>query len=501
MMRRALLLSVMLLTIGGLGLAARAQIVISNNEVFAPKASSGGAPTPTLIQHVASSTNPVGIGTAWSGFQMPVQPTGSGDTVLLAFTYPHGKTISSITDSASDTISATGYACQADAGTGNNITRIYVLQPTAGTTWLKVAFSSTVIPFNYVISEYNNIVSTTAQGTLCTAAITPGTGGSIGPGSFTPTNNNGTGGNLLWNYDAICGAASGNPTNWVPATNWTLLHGDIIWTSDQGFPEAGENYVQTTSASISPSITATGDTADCFNSATVALKIGTAGIAAPTTIHVAKIIHESSASFTSPGSEKVLFPTVGNLRVVALGWPDGCPGAGAGCVTNVTSSDGCSFTKAQHVSGADEIWYAQNCSPDPSLSVTLTWTGSQTTPQFSFRMFDVENAAASSFANETGSGTVSCGTSLTNAPSITPSVSAGLTIDEIFNGNGPITTVSSPTGAENDLVIITSGTDIDLMDNADFAGHAYFSSNAVQNWDVTKAHGSDTCSWEAAVFQ
>ena len=467
----------------------------------------GGGATPVVIQHVASSTNPAGIGTAWNGFQMPIQPFGSGDVLVLAFSYANNRSVSSITDSASDTISTTA-VCTANAGVGNYKSSVYILQPSAGTTWVKVTLSGTSAPFNYVLTEYNNISTTTAQGSLCTASIAPNSSTKlIDPGPFTPTNNNATGGNLLWNYDAICGSAASNPTNWVAASSWTLLHGDIIWTSNQGFPEAGQNFIQTTSAAIHPSITSTGDSTDCFNSVSVALKIGTAGVSAPTSIHVAKIFHESMSSVASPGTVKILIPTLGNLRVIGFGWPNGAPDNGAGHVTAVASSDTCggssAFTEIQSSAGfSDEIWYQQNCSANSALTVTITFSGTETTSQYSFRVYDVENAAASSYAGDNaGSGIVSCGTSLNNAPSITPTISSGLMIDVIQNGNGPITTISSPTGAQNDLVIINSGTDIDMMDNADFSGHDYFSSNAAQAWNVTKVHAADTCSWQAADFQ
>jgi len=185
-------------------------------------------------------------------------------------------------------------------------------------------------------------------------------------------------------------------------------------------------------------------------------------------------------------------------------WPDGCPGEGAGCVSAISSSDGCSWTLHKSGAGADIIAVAQNCSPCSSCTVTFTFTGSQVMPQASFRLFDVANAATSSFQNDAG-GNGACGTTLNNAPSITPSGgSSGLSlvIAEMYNGTGPVTgfATGAPSGAVFDLWTFTGQTDSDLADNADALAHYYFSGTSAQNWNWTKTNGSDVCAWAAAIF-
>src|SRR4029077_5809007 len=131
-----------------------------------------------------------------------------------------------------------------------------------------------------------------------------GAGGLLSPGSFTPTtNNDANGGNVIWNYTPMCSPVGRfNARSVTPASGFTLLNGNVIWANNIGFPEASQYYVQTTSGSVTPSITATGESSsgDCFNSASVALMIANSGAAAPGAIHVARIIHEAFITFSSP---------------------------------------------------------------------------------------------------------------------------------------------------------------------------------------------------------
>ena len=94
------------------------------------------------------------------------------------------------------------------------------------------------------ITLWQNIsTSSPANGSLCAGNLTPDTGGTITPGSFTPTtNNDANGGNVIWNYTPICNrVCGGNPTKWVPGSGFSLLNGETIWINDQGFPEASLN--------------------------------------------------------------------------------------------------------------------------------------------------------------------------------------------------------------------------------------------------------------------
>ncbi|HUN74849.1 MAG TPA: hypothetical protein VMU40_10075 [Steroidobacteraceae bacterium] len=399
------------------------------------------------------------------------------------------------------------FVCNANASGGSAAAWVFVqplgASPGTDTITINVGSSNTQ-PVQFDITFWQNIsTSSPANGSLCAGNLTAGSGGLVTPGSFTPTaNNDSNGGNLIWNYTPICSTnAMGNPSKWVAATGFTLLNGDIIWSNDQGFPEASQYYLQSAQASTSPSITATGDTADCFNSVSVALKVADNGASAPTKIHVAKIIHESYITFSSPGTQHVQFPTVGNLRVLATTWPSGAPGSGAGSLTGVSSSDGCSWAELNPGNGGAVMFYAQNCSPCATCTLSLTYSGGQTLPQASFRLYDVQNALASSFQNFVGNSGSCTDPTTTDAPSITPmGASSGLVIADNGIGTGPITGVSSPSGAVFDLWTFAGQSDSDLADNADGQAHYYFSSAAQQNYDWSEGEGNQDCYWIAAVF-
>jgi len=463
--------------------------------------------TPIMFQHIASSTNPTGNGIDGHAFVFHTEKLPANATAVMGVTVAHG-----ITVTMSDTLVGTWSAavCKQDAGSGLAKTYLFVqpLGAAGGADTITIGVgSSNTQPVQFDLTIFENIATTSAvNGSLCPSGgnLMPNASGVVNPGSFTPTTNNeANGGNVIWNYTPICSTnAAANASNFTPASGFKLLNGDIIWTDDQGFPEASQYYVQTTQAAVTPSITATGENGsrDCFNSVSVALKVANLGATAPQTIHVAKIIHESFITFTSPGKQKVLFPTVGNLRVAAFTWQGGCPGAGAGCVTGLTSSDGCAWKVVGGTGGDALIGYAQNCAPCPACTVTLNWSGGQTLPQASFRLYDVENAKASSYQNSAGD-EGSCGTSVATAPMITPrGASSGLVIAALGNGNGPVTAVKGPTGSVFDLWTFAGQTDSDLADNADASSHLYFSSTAAEDWTYTKTHGSDECYWEAAAF-
>jgi hypothetical protein len=472
----------------------------------------GGTASPIMFQHVSTETNPAGIGITGRGPIFNTEPLPANSTIVIAVTVLHGKAVT-----ISDTlIGSWGAAvCSADAGTGLYITYVFV-QPmgaTGGIDTVTVAMgSSNFQPFAYTYTIFENIAtSSPANGSLCTANINATSGGVISPGSFTPTtNNNANGGNVIWNAVAVCGSAGSNSSNWTPASGFSLLHGDIIWTSNQGYPNAAQFETQATQASVTPSITATGEntTGDCFNSVSVAMKVANNSSTAPTTIHVAKIIHESYASWSTPSTLKVQIPFTGNLRVITTTYGQSMPNNTA-TLSSVTSSDGCNFTPTAPTSVA-YIWYAQNCSPCLNCTVTFTPSGTSTQSGASFRVYDIQNALASSFQNSSGTtgGTIACGTVMTGILSLTPSgASSGLAIVALGNGNGPFTgntsatAITSPSGPVFDLWFWTAGlTDSDVGDNSDLSAHYYYSSTAAQTWSFAKLHGSDSCYGTVAAF-
>jgi hypothetical protein len=464
---------------------------------------SGGTPgSPIVFQHIGSSTNPVGVGVSGSTFVLQIEPLPANTVAVMEVTVPHGTSVS-----ISDTLAGTwsGAVCTADAGSGNYAASVFVqpLGASGGAETITI-HASNAQPVQAEYTFFQNVNTTSpVSGHLCTASLSANSSGLINPGSFTPTNNDANGGNVIWNATTLADAANSNTSSWAPASGFTLLDGDIAWITDQGFPKAAQYEVQSTAASVTPSITGTGENpnGDLFNSVSVALAAADNGAAAPSAIHVERIIHETVNLLNSPGTLKVMFPASGNLRVIGMDWNDGCPQpSGAGCLSSITSSDGCAWTLKMDNPGAAVVAYAQNCAPCPTCTATLKFSGSQTVPGFSFRLYDIQNAASSSFRNSAGN-VGSCGTTLSNAPSITPTgASSGLTIAEMGDTEGVVTGLTSPTQAVFDLWTFNGENGVDMSENADFSGHLYYSSPVQQNWNFTKTASSDTCYWEAAIF-
>jgi hypothetical protein len=465
---------------------------------------------PFIFQHIASSTNPVTNGITGRAFTFHTESLPANTVAVMGVSAP-----ADVTVTISDTLVGnwSPALCAASGGSGNAQSWVQAwvfaqsLGPTGGPDTITINVgSSNIQPVQFDITFWENIsTSSPANGSLCAGDLLPQTGGVISPGSFTPsTNNDANGGNVIWNYTPICiGYASGNPTKWLPASGFSLLNADTIWSNAQGFPEASQYFVQATQASVTPSITASGDTADCFNSASVALKVANNGAAPPSSLHVAAIIHESFITFQAPGTQTFQTPTVGNLRVLGIIWEGGCPGGANQCLGAVSSSDGCKWTVIGMTGGAAGQVYAQNCLPCSTCTTSITYTGSGGSPQASFRLYDIVNAAPNSYQNSAG-GTAACGApTVSDAPgNFTPTgANSGLTIATIGNGNGPLTGLASGSPAATfDLWTFIGQTDSDVADNADGQAHYYYSTPATQTWNWAKQTTNDICYWWAANY-
>lgn len=469
------------------------------------------AVSPVLFQHIAESANPAGIGVAGHAFVLHTEPLPANTVAVMAVTAPHGTAVS-ISDTVFGTWSKA--VCTADAGTGNYLTAVFVqyLGATGGADTITVGVGSTsILPVSYDLTFWGNINPIApVSGSLCTANITPATGGNISPGSFTPANNDRQGGNVIWNYNGIAFAASFNPTGWTPGSGFTLLNGDILWTANNGYPTSSQYEVQTTQASVTPQINGGGEgpTTNDYNSVSVALAVANTWAVKPTTIHVNSITHESFQGFSSPGTMKAVWPTTGNLRVIAFPWTGGCPDLGAGCLTAtaVSFSDSCATTLigGSAGSGGASIAYAQNCSPCATCTVSIVFAGTETIGQGSFRMYDVSNALASSYQNSTSGLTASCTTTtVNNSPTFTPTgATSGLTISTFGNELGFVSGFASgvPSGSVFDLTVYTGETSADMMDNADASNHYYHTSLSAQNWNYTLSTSPTECYFAAAAF-
>ena len=467
---------------------------------------------PQIIQHVGTTANPAASGApTGNSFKLNIAPTGAGDTLIVAATGLHGSALT-LTDSASD--SSPTAICSADDGSTNGLSYVYAFQPSTGTTWVELAASAAFAqPFHWEVTEFNNIASVTSQGSNCQAGLTA-TGGTVTPTAFTPTNNNSTGGNLIYNYTALATGTNSpacNAGTYQVQKGAILLHGDVsAWINGNGygFPASAQYFIQTTAAPVKATVYMGGETCstgngDPFNTLTIALKIGSAGVSNPTTIHVVRAIQLTTTNFGSP-TRPVTFsiptPTQGNLRVFMFEGVN--TGSYAVTATTVKSSDGCNYTQVAASSNPELMFYAQNCLPCPTCTAIFTNT-TTALGNTGGKFYDIENAQASSYQNKVDADpSCSSVTSIANNPDITPSSTTGIVLAMLGIGTGPSTGISSPSGAVYLCPTYTNQNDNDTMCSGDAHGYYAYSSNASQNWTWTiTSQSGNTCASMAAAFQ
>jgi hypothetical protein len=433
------------------------------------------ADVPTLVQHVASSANPVGLGISGNAFKIPLaNAVGAGNCLILGMSYPSGKTVT-VTDNNGNSWPSTAAVTANSSGT--YVASIFVLpNAKAGATTLTVSFSGSVIPFQYTISEFNNVAMVNPVSGI--SQVGQQAAPALATGAFTPANNDANGGNLIWSYFAVASGASANPSRFVPGASFGLLDADIAWNTRQGFPHASEYSVQATAAAINPAMTATGDSANVYNGVSVALKAGAAGTPPRAGIRIVRMLHMTS-NVPPTSSWPVQVPSSGNL--IALLTNE----ANIINITSVTDNHGNAYVKAEPDPSEPQLWFAGNATSGNDMMATLHLSGNSATA--TIVAYDIAGAAAAPFDTVAGQviANVSNTSTVTDAPVITPSTANGLVIASLDIGQGPGLTVTSPPGATWDLVTYAGEIDLDLMENADAKGHVYNATTATQHWNWT----------------
>jgi hypothetical protein len=365
-----------------------------------------------------------------------------------------------------------------------------------------------VQPFQYTVSEFNNVATVSpANGTSSsTTTVAP----NLATGSFTPGNNDANGGNLIYTYFAQNVAASANWATLYAATDsFTLLHADIAWAAAQGLTHMSEYFVQTASAAINPGVTATMTPGnDTFNGVSVALKAASAGTAPAAGMRILKVYHGTwaGAGIANATSWKLHFPSAGNLLVLVTTQNANID------VTSVTDSKSNTYTKRALDGQTPQFWDTGSgqATPDVNLLITLHMIGPN--ENTSLTLYDITGAAPVPF--DVAAGVTSAidrgGVSpINNSPQITPSTANGLTIAAATMGQGPLSDLAAgaPTNAFFDFVyypyaagtdasqaagLMTSQSDLSLMDNSDGLAHVYNTDTSQENWNWTLINGSTT---------
>ena len=126
--------------------------------------------TPTLVQHYYTGTNspPRGLTATNYTFRLP-NKTLPGNCLIMFLDYPHGVSVSSITDDGLNTWPAA--AVTADSGVGSTVTGAYVLPNAAsGTRVITVTFTAAVAGVHAVFLEYYNVAISNAVGGTASAS-------------------------------------------------------------------------------------------------------------------------------------------------------------------------------------------------------------------------------------------------------------------------------------------------------------------------------------------
>lgn len=478
-------------------------ILVQRSPRSIPLAAVAGVPVPQMVQMIASATN-VGGGVydsvAGNNFTYKKE-VQAGNAILILCTWPNGST-PTFTDNNGNTWPAVVTAVNNIIG-NNNSGYCLLTGARAGVTTIKATFASAVIPFHWNIIEYYNVTGHNG--------VSPGSANATGPslscGSFTPGNNNAGGGNLIVSYFAISTndtTTTNGPNPWTAGSGQTLLEADMscyfgTQTAPQqgGFAHATQSILQTTAAAINPAITATSDTTNTYNCFAVALTVGAAGTPRPSTIWIAKIIHQSiNGNSTNPSTVKLQVPWIGNLRFAA---------ALTGNTGSISATDSDSSTWVNEALAENDLFaYAQNTAPDANSTITFAigaWGGN---PNYTFRFYDIVNAPASAFDNFVSGpngGSLNGASTLIGNPVITPVASSGLMIANVGLETGPGLSVTAPVGAVYDMTGYTGETDQDNYDNADLACHFYFSSNAQIScsWTLTNQPSNNSVAGSYAI--
>lgn len=450
------------------------------------------AAVPTLIQHVGSTVND-NNGISGNGFVFSLpNVVGTGNCLILGISFPFsaGRTVS-VVDSTGNTWTQAG--SQVTDST-NMAQRIYVCpNASAALHTVTVTFDTTLRPFEYQISEFQNIATTSpVDGTHGTASVASP---NVSAGSYTPTtNNDANGGHLIWTFtrsNDTVGTINANAASAIaPTGSQLLLSADNTCT----IPGACSYYVQATNGAINPGFTITQSSGTNFVCSSVALLAANAGTAPPAGIRIKRILH---ATYVLGGSSAVFcVPTDGNLILGTMP-----AGNNLNPISTVTDSNLQSYSNPG-TAGNPQLWMKQNATPSNGLKITFT---SGVSTQFSVRFFDIVGAQTSSFLNTSGVNGANPATgNLSLSWTITPNSAPGLTISVMGYGTGPGTGMGtgSPSGSVFDLVVYPGETDQDRLDNADATSHVNYSTTATQTniYAIGNASRSSTAFGTAACF-
>lgn len=415
-------------------------------------------------------------------------PVGTGtlgsNLLTLRITYPHGSSVSAISDNKSSTYTL---GATADSGSGGWVTSLYYVPGvSAGITQITVSFSASVSDWHGAVQEYSGVAtSSPGDGTCssstaaptnvqCSAAIQTGTNGDLIVASTMAVGGSSS---------RLCGNTS---SSMAPGTGFMLDSADTYCS------DADEEFVQTSAGAITPSFTISGNTST-YNIVAMAFRAASGAGTTPTGMY---ILHQQHLQISEGSNTQVsYFVSSGNLIVASL--DVGSTNSGGNIVTIDTCTPSNTWTK-RTPAGTDmpQILFIPSAAASTNLKCTVH--SGQPTDTGIIVIYDVVGAASSP-EDVDSDGVFASGTALTNLPDITPTTQPGIAFAAENTGTGPSTAVGS--GFLWDNTPYTGETDQGQLNNGDGWQHFFYTSTAQIPFSWTQAVSSSTMQAFAIAFK
>lgn len=446
--------------------------------IFAPTVAH--AQTPKLVYSKSLSA------TSESGNNFKIVYGGSmgtgtlaGNLLTLRMTYPHGSTLSSITDNKSST-----YTLGASADSGGWVTGLYYLAGApGGISQINVNFSASISDWHASLQEFSGVASSgPADGSCSSSTTTPPT---VQCGSAIVTS---ASGDLIVATTMLIGGLGGNLCG---STSSSIQPGGsfVLDAADPYCSDADEEFVQSAAGSVNPSFSIAGSSA-AFNIVGMAFKPAAAGTN-PTGMY---ILHQATVEINQNASSQTnYFVSSGNLLVASV--DDSNMNSGGNIVTIDTCTPANTWTKRSPNAGAPQMFFV--ASPAVSTNLHCTVHSGQPGDTTLLAYYDVAGAATS--PEDVDSGFVQSQGATISGPAVTPTSAPGIAFCVSNTGLGPTTGVSS--GFVFDNTPYTGETDAGKMNNGDGWQHVFYNSLSPLLFTWTQANASSWLNTIAIAFK
>jgi hypothetical protein len=412
---------------------------------------------PTLVQSLSTSSN-MNMEAGNDFIVNLPNPVLANNCLILDLTYDYSpnRTVS-VTD---DKFNAWTAGPKVDDATNANSTQVfYAAGAAAGTQTLSIHFDNPTLNVHATVSEWYNIaIAAAANGSVGAIGVI---GPTIAAGSFTPGNNDASGGNLIHHHAIAAVGSLGNLgsdiTAVIPGSGFTLQ------AAQRSLAAVTQNFVQPSAAPINPTITVAQSVNDNYNTIAIAFKAANAGTAPGRGI---RIVHMQHQLYGNAGTRTASFPATGNLVVMSA-----AVAANQNAINAVSDNKGNTWTRSTAGVASPQLFYASNATTGTDMSVNVTVANGN---GLVIILWDIAGAATSPFDSEVqANGAQSgAGDDIVNAPLIRPATANGLVIAVINEYTGPPSSMIGA-GQVADHIFYAGETDASLMDFGDGTAHIF----------------------------